>query len=58
MARSADRATGLAAAAYVRTLSGQERKDAVSARADEVSNTPPQTQMKREPLAPADSAEQ
>ena len=45
-------------AAYVRTLSGQERKDAVSARADEVSNTPPQTQMKREPLAPADSAEQ
>ena len=44
--------------AYVRTLSGQERKDAVSARADEVSNTPPQTQTKREPLAPADSAEQ
>jgi cytochrome c oxidase cbb3-type subunit 3 len=45
-------------AAYVRTLSGQERKDAVSARADEVSNTPPQTQTKREPLNPADSAEQ
>ena len=45
-------------AAYVRTLSGQERKDAVSARADETSNTPPQTQAKREPLTPADSAEQ
>ena len=45
-------------AAYVRTLSGQARKDAVSARADEVSNTPPQTQTKREPLKPADSAEQ
>ncbi|GAA4752665.1 c-type cytochrome [Sphingomonas daechungensis] len=45
-------------AAYVRTLSGQERKDAVSARADEVSNTPPQTQTKREPLMPADSDEQ
>ena len=45
-------------AAYVRTLSGQEPKDAVSARADEVSNTPPQTQTKREPLTPADSAEQ
>lgn len=44
--------------AYVRTLSGQERKDAISARADEVSNTPPQTQAKRKPLAPADSAEQ
>jgi len=45
-------------AAYVRTLSGQERKDAVSARADEVSNTPPQTQTKREPLRPADSDQQ
>ena len=45
-------------AAYVRTLSGQERKDAVGARADEVSNTPPQTQTKREPLRPADSAQQ
>ena len=44
-------------AAYVRTLSGQEPKDAVSARADEVSNTPPQTQTKREPINPADSAE-
>ena len=45
-------------AAYVRTLSGQERKDAVGARADEVSNTPPQTQTKREPLRPSDSAQQ
>ena len=41
-------------AAYVRSLSGQVRKDAVSARADEVSNTPPQTQVKREPVLPAD----
>lgn len=45
-------------AAYVRTLSGQERKDAVGARGDELSNTPPQTQTKREPLAPADSDRQ
>jgi cytochrome c oxidase cbb3-type subunit 3 len=44
-------------AAYVRSLSGQVRKDAVSARADEVSNTPPQTQVKREPLLPADSSQ-
>ena len=33
-------------------------KDAVSARADETSNTPPQTQVNREPTRPADSAEQ
>ena len=45
-------------AAYVRSLSGQVPKDAVSARADETSNTPPQTQVKREPTTPADSAEQ
>jgi cytochrome c oxidase cbb3-type subunit 3 len=45
-------------AAYVRTLSGQERKDAVGARADELSNTPPQTQTVREPVKPADSAQQ
>jgi cytochrome c oxidase cbb3-type subunit III len=37
-------------AAYVRSLSGQVRKDAVSARADEVSNTPPLTQTRREPI--------
>jgi cytochrome c oxidase cbb3-type subunit 3 len=40
-------------AAYVRTLSGQQRKDAVAARADTLSNTPPQTQTRREPLLPA-----
>ena len=40
-------------AAYVRTLSGQQRKDAVSARADTMSNTPPQTQTVREPIRPA-----
>src|SRR5215210_2785141 len=41
-------------AAYVRSLSGQVRKDAVSARADEMSNTPPQTQVKREPVRSAE----
>jgi cytochrome c oxidase cbb3-type subunit III len=45
-------------AAYVRSLSGQVPKDAVGARADETSNTPPQTQVKREPIKPADSAQQ
>jgi cytochrome c oxidase cbb3-type subunit 3 len=45
-------------AAYVRTLSGQVRKDAVSARTDTMSNTPPQTQTVREPIKPADSAQQ
>jgi cytochrome c oxidase cbb3-type subunit 3 len=40
-------------AAYVRTLSGQQRKDAVGARADAMSNTPPQTQTRREPIRPA-----
>jgi cytochrome c oxidase cbb3-type subunit 3 len=37
-------------AAYVRSLSGQVRKDAVAARADEMSNTPPLTQTRREPI--------
>jgi cytochrome c oxidase cbb3-type subunit III len=45
-------------AAYVRSLSGQVRKDAVGARADTMSNTPPQTQTRREPVEPADSAQQ
>ncbi len=45
-------------AAYVRTLSGQAPKDAVSARADELSNTPPQTQTKREPVKSSESAQQ
>jgi cytochrome c oxidase cbb3-type subunit 3 len=45
-------------AAYVRSLSGQAPKDAVSSRADELSSTPPQTEVKREPVKPADSAQQ
>ena len=45
-------------AAYVRTLSGQAPKDAVSARADETSSTPPATQAKREPTRSADSDQQ
>ena len=44
--------------AYVRTLAGQEPKDAVSARADTMSNTPPQTQTQRRPATQADSAQQ
>jgi cytochrome c oxidase cbb3-type subunit 3 len=45
-------------AAYVRSLSGQVRKDAVGARTDTMSNTPPETQTARQPVKPADSAEQ
>lgn len=45
-------------AAYVRALSAQVRKDAVGARGDEVSNTPPLTQTKREPVQPDESAVQ
>ena len=45
-------------AAYVRTLSGLEPKDAVSARADTMSNTPPQTQISARKPTPADSAQQ
>lgn len=44
-------------AAYVRSLSGQVRKDAVGARADTMSNTPPQTETIRKPVQPADSAQ-
>jgi cytochrome c oxidase cbb3-type subunit 3 len=44
-------------AAYVRTLSGDVRKDAVAARADTMSNTPPQTQTAPAPVKPADSAQ-
>jgi cytochrome c oxidase cbb3-type subunit 3 len=44
-------------AAYVRSLSGQVRKDAVGARADTMSNTPPQTETIRKPVEPADSAQ-
>jgi cytochrome c oxidase cbb3-type subunit 3 len=35
-------------AAYVRSLSGQSRKDAVSARSDEMAVTPPQSLQSRE----------
>lgn len=45
-------------AAYVLSLSGQAPKDAVSARADTMSNTPPQTQTEREPVKQADSDRQ
>jgi cytochrome c oxidase cbb3-type subunit III len=45
-------------AAYVRSLSGQAPKDAVSARADEVSNTEPMTQTKRETVRSAGTAQQ
>ena len=45
-------------AAYVQSLSGHIRKDAVGARADSMSNTPPQTQIPPHPMKPADSAEQ
>ena len=44
--------------AYVRSLSGQEPKDAVSARTDTMSNTPPQTQTARQSLIQADSDRQ
>jgi cytochrome c oxidase cbb3-type subunit III len=37
-------------AAFVRAMSGQLRKDAVTARNDEMSNVPPLTQMAREPI--------
>lgn len=39
-------------AAYVRSLSGQVRKDALGARADTVRNTPPMTQIVRKPVVP------
>lgn len=41
-------------AAYVRSLSGQVRKDAVAGRADEVSNTPPLPQTVEEPVVRED----
>ncbi len=44
-------------AAYVRSLSGQVRKDAVSARGDELSGTPPLTQVKREPVITGENDE-
>jgi cytochrome c oxidase cbb3-type subunit 3 len=45
-------------AAYVRSLSGQPSKDAVASRADEMSNTDPQTLAAREPQKTSDTAEQ
>lgn len=39
-------------ASYVRAMSGQVRMDAVTARADEMSNTPPLTQTAEEPVLP------
>ena len=45
-------------AAYVRTLSGQPSKDAVSSRAESMSNTAPATLTPREPAHTSDTAEQ
>jgi cytochrome c oxidase cbb3-type subunit 3 len=45
-------------AAYVRTLSGQPSKDAVSSRSESMSNTTPQTLAPREPAHTSDTAEQ
>jgi len=39
-------------AAYVRSLSGQVRKDAVGARADAISNREPMTMTIRQPQEP------
>jgi cytochrome c oxidase cbb3-type subunit 3 len=41
-------------AAYVRSLSGQAPKDAVSSRADEMSNIEPATLAEKQPILPAD----
>jgi cytochrome c oxidase cbb3-type subunit 3 len=45
-------------AAYVRSLSGQPSKDAVSSRAEAMSSTTPQTLAPREPAHTSDTAEQ
>jgi cytochrome c oxidase cbb3-type subunit III len=45
-------------AAYVRSLSGQPSKDAVSARSESMSNTAPSTLTPREPAHTSDTAEQ
>lgn len=44
-------------AAYVRSLSGQVRKDSVAGRTDTMSSTPPQTQTVRQPVKPAGSGQ-
>jgi cytochrome c oxidase cbb3-type subunit 3 len=45
-------------AAYVRSLSGQPSKDAVSSRSEAMSSTTPQTLTPREPAHTSDTAEQ
>jgi cytochrome c oxidase cbb3-type subunit 3 len=45
-------------AAYVRTLSGQPSKDAVSSRSEEMSSTTPATLTPREPAHESDTAQQ
>jgi len=45
-------------AAYVRSMSGQPSKDAVSSRAESMSNTAPQSLTPREPAHTSDTAEQ
>lgn len=45
-------------AAYVKSLAGDTPKDAVSARADTMSSTPPQTQETPQPVRPAGSGQQ
>ena len=45
-------------AAYVRTLSGQPSKDAVSSRSESMSAGTPQTLTPHEPARPSDSADQ
>ena len=45
-------------AAYVRSLSGQPSKDAVSSRSEGMSNSTPQTLTPREPAKTSDTAEQ
>jgi len=45
-------------AAYVRTLSGQPSKDAVSSRSEGMSNSTPQTLTPRQPAKTSDTAEQ
>jgi cytochrome c oxidase cbb3-type subunit 3 len=45
-------------AAYVRSLSGQPSKDAVSSRGDAMSGPTPETLTPREPINSSDAAEQ
>jgi len=45
-------------AAYVRSLSGQQSKDVVSSRSDEMSTSTPQTLQPRQPVRSSDTAQQ